>query len=215
MPAKFTKTYTSEAEYLYDVAVTSDLFDKGLFDELNATGQSIDFLRAIAGTKNKKVDTFDKEKYNLLHGQDKFDYLLQEFYTEDKTSESYLKNKEYFDRKVEEAIDENYYNSLNGFQKTVRTIGGVLGNVLNSAWSTVEGVLDLGAFAVEGSYRLLGETERADAWHEALKYDVTGTRRFQEALDNFAKRNTAIDKNAFLKNCPLFWRIRRAKNGGF
>ena len=89
MPAKFTKTYTSEAEYLYDVATTSDLFDRDLFNELNTKGDGVEFLRYIAGTKNKNADTFDKEKYNLLQGEDKVNYLVREYYTEDKTSKEY------------------------------------------------------------------------------------------------------------------------------
>lgn len=198
MPAKFTKTYTSEAEYLYDVATTSDLFDRDLFNELNTKGDGVEFLRAIAGTKNKKSDTFDKEKYNLLHGEDKVNYLVREYYTEDKTSKEYLDSKKYFDAKIAEAIDEKYYTSLTGFQKTVRTIGGILGNMLNSAWSTVEGLIDLGAYAIEGAHRLMGDEEQARLWREAALLDTTGARRFQHTLDNFAKRNSAVSRSAFL-----------------
>lgn len=198
MPAKYTKTYTSEAEYMYDQAVSTDLFDQTTYEELAKLGRAEDFTYGLAGTKTRKSDTFDKSDYDLLHGEDKLDYLLLEYYTEDKTSDEYKANKEYFNKKVQDAVDEKIYETLTTYERTLGTIGGFLGSALNEIVGIAEGFLDAGAFLVEGGLRLEQDTEKADAVRNFIKQDTLGYTRNRAAIDRFVKRATYIDKNDVL-----------------
>lgn len=198
MPAKYTKTYTSEAEYMYDQAVSTDLFDQTTYEEMAKLGRAEDFTYGLAGTKTRKSDTFDKSEYDLLHGEDKLDYLLLEYYTEDKTSDEYKSSKEYFNKKIQDAVDEKIYETLNTYERTVGTISGFLGSALNEIVGIAEGLLGVGGFVVEGGFRLAKQTEAADAVRNFIKQDTTGYSRNREAIDSFIKRATYIDKNDVL-----------------
>jgi predicted esterase YcpF (UPF0227 family) len=198
MPAKFTKTYTSEAEYMYDQAVSTDLFDQTTYEELAKIGRAEDFTYGIAGTKTKQSNTFDKSKYNLLQGEDKLDYLLLEYYTEDKNTDAFKTNEEYFNRKVEEAIDAKVYENLNTLEKVAGTVGGFIGSSLNEILGIGEGLFNAAGFLYEGLGRLVGSEEMTKSGRDFVLQDTTGYNKNREALDKFVRSSTYIDKSKIL-----------------
>ena len=59
----YKKTYTSEFDYIQDLAKTSDLYRQGVVDyySTNQDNENLEnYLYALAGTTNKTSDTFNK-----------------------------------------------------------------------------------------------------------------------------------------------------------
>lgn len=193
MAVSYKKKYTNEAELVYDIAQSSNLFNVDTYNELLSTGKGEDYTYAIAGTLDKAVDSFNLDYYNLLNSDDKYTYILNEYYVDrnetavdESTGETYNiydRNNEYIQAKIDEAIDLQTYNSLDGFTKTLATIGGFIGNAINELFlGTIEGIVDLGAVA-------LGQKEWA-------AQDFTGVAANREALQRFNRAYTFIDKNS-------------------
>lgn len=193
MAVSYKKKYTNEAELVYDIAQSSNLFNVDTYNELLSTGKGEDYTYAIAGTLDKAVDSFNLDYYNLLNSDDKYTYILNEYYVDrnetavdESTGETYNiydRNNEYIQAKIDEAIDLQTYNSLDGFTKTLATIGGFLGNAMNELFlGTIEGIVDLGAVIV-------GQKEWA-------VQDFTGVGANREALQRFNRAYTFIDKNS-------------------
>lgn len=193
MAVSYKKKYTNEAELVYDIAQSSNLFNVDTYNELLSTGKGEDYTYAIAGTLDKAVDSFNLDYYNLLNSDDKYTYILNEYYVDrnetavdDSTGETYNiydRNNEYIQAKIDEAIDLQTYNSLDGFTKTLATIGGFIGNAMNELFlGTIEGIVDLGAVIV-------GQADWA-------AQDFTGVAANREALQRFNRAYTFIDKNS-------------------
>jgi hypothetical protein len=115
MAIKFTPTYTSENEMIYDLATSSPLFDENTFNDLLKTNQAYDYTNIIAGAHDKSLSDFNFKDYNYLDSEDKFAYLLTELYLDrdetgvdelGNTYNIYERNKEYFNYKIKEAIAE-------------------------------------------------------------------------------------------------------------
>ena len=196
MAISYKKQYTSEAEYMYDLARSSELYRDTTYNFVTANNQSEDYAYALAGTKTKESDTFDLIEYDLLSGEDQYMYLLNEYYVDktetakdEETGETYniyQRNREYLDYKIEEAIDRQTYESLNGFEKFLHTIGGVVGNAFNELFlGTIEGLVDVGAVIV-------GQKDWAAT-------DFTGVQANRESLQRYARAYTYIDKSGFWK----------------
>lgn len=191
MAIKFTRKptdYISESAYMYDVAQTSKYFDKSVYDSLISSGneQLIEqYVYGVAGARDKTSATFNKHDYDYLSDEDKAGYFLTTFYT-DENSDEYRQNMAYYQSKVEEAIDKETYNSLNWFEKSMATVGGLVGNAVNETLlGTIEGLIDLGAVAV-------GQKD----W--AAK-DITGVGANRESLQKFARAYSYLDKNKFMQ----------------
>lgn len=196
MAVSYKKQYTSEAEYMYDLARSSELYRDDTYNFAIANEQDEDYAYALAGTKTKESDTFDLIEYDLLSGEDQYMYLLNEYYVDktetakdEETGETYNvyeRNREYLDYKIEEAIDRQTYESLSGFEKFLHTIGGVVGNAFNELFlGTIEGLVDLGAVIV-------GQKDWAAT-------DFTGVQANRESLQRYARAYTYIDKSGFWK----------------
>lgn len=217
MAVKFTKRYFSEAEYLYDTAAgTSKWFNQDDYNTLlqKDPDDALTYTYLHAGLSDKDTSNFDTAYYNMLSAEDRLAYINNEYYTDrnemavdTETGESYNvynRTKEYLDYKFQEGADKAYFESLNGFEKVMSTIGGVLGNAVNALYSTVEGMVDLtlliaSGIANIGDGKIGAETEAGKKLKSWIGEDLTGTRAFSEHLQQFAKRNTYIDKNGFAK----------------
>lgn len=215
MALKFTKKpheYISEAAYVYDVAKTSKYFDKSVYDALSETGDDEElkqYIYGIAGAKDKVSDVFNITDYSYLKSpQDKASYTLWMLYgdknetaTDEETGETYNvydRTKQYFDYQVQKGIDKEIFDNLSGFEKTMNTVGGVVGNALNSVYGMVENILDLGILAVGGSVTgAFGWGEGWDAVKSAAAFDLTGTGAIQRALKDYTDKNTYIGNNQF------------------
>ena len=184
MAVKITRKpneYFSETAYMYDIAKTSKYFDKSVYDKLASTAKddaTKKYLYTLALNHDKTISDFNQRDYDyLLSAQDKANYTLYKLSDEHTTEMD-----DYFHAKVQEGIDKETYNSLNGFQKTMASIGGIVGNALNETLlGTVEGLVDLGAV-------LVGQKD----W--AAK-DFTGVGANREDLQRFSRAYSYLDKN--------------------
>ena len=204
--------YMSEMSYVYDVAKTSQYFDKSVYDSLSGAGNQEDvkqYLYGVAGAKDIVSDAFDKDDYSYLtSAEDKAAYTVWALYgdktetvTDETTGETYNlweKQKEYFDQQIQAGIDKEIFDNMSGFEKTMNTIGGVVGNALNSVYGMLENILDLGTLAIGGIGTGFGLWD--EGWEgvkKAAAYDLTGTGAIQNALDEYSRKNTYIGKNKF------------------
>lgn len=209
MDVSFTKRYASESEFLYDLAQSSPYFRQEDYKAFSEIEQSDVYTSTIAATRDKTSTTFDTYEYDLLAGQDRLSYLYNEYLqdknetaTDEQTGETYNvyeRNKQYLNARLDEAIDAKTFDSLNGFEKVMHTIGGVVGNALNTLFlGTTEGLLDvlslgLGSFAAQ-----IGWTEATDAITKFIAQDTTGYQKNQEELQRYARAYTYIDKSGFV-----------------
>lgn len=196
MAVSYKKQYTSEAKYIYDLAKSSDLFSEDAYKQLGEKAD--DYVYAIAGTLTKTADKFILEDYNLLNAKDKLGYLMNEYYVDkslknDKGKSVYEQNKEYFNSKIEEAIDLQTYKSLNDFEKVIHTTRGIVGNILNETiLGTLEGLIDVSTAIVGIIPSIFDGGEIAK---NAIARDVTGVRATRELLQKYSRAYTYIDKS--------------------
>lgn len=185
MAVQVTRKYTNTADIYYDLAKQSPLFREEDYNSWGETGEHIDYLETIAGTKDKTSDSFNIKDYDLLDKEDRLGYLMNEYYG-DKNSEEYRKNKEYFDQTIQYKKDEILYASLSDFEKVINSIGGILGNAANELFlGTIEGLIDLGGTIVGAK--------------DFVAQDITGVSANREALQNYARKYTYLDKSGFWK----------------
>lgn len=187
MALKFTRKpseYFSETAYVYDIAQSSQNFDKSVYEGLASSGNEDalqQYLYGIAGAKDKVMTAFNQADYDYLSVEDKANYTLNLLHN-DPNSEEYKQAMEYFDYKVQEAVDKETYDSLNDFERTMNSIGGIIGNALNETiLGTVEGLVDLGAV-------IFGQKDWA-------AQDFTGVGANREALQQYSRAYTYLDKN--------------------
>lgn len=193
MAVRYKKQYTNQSEYLYDQAKSTGRFDEDTYNILLGSGEGDNYAQAVANTKYISSDTFDEQEYALLSGEDKYAYLMNEYYV-DKSSEQYRQNKAYLDEEIQKAIDAKTYDSLNGFEKFMSTLGGIVGNALNElVLGTVEGLIDVSLLAAGAV------TGKGDTAKELMAQDTTGVAANRKSLAQFARAYTFIDKNGFFK----------------
>ena len=194
--------YISETSYAYDLAKTSKYFDKVAYEGVAATGDDErikQYLYGVAGAKDKYSSAFNQHDYDYLSAEDKASYFLVTMY-EDPDSDSYKQAMLYFNTKVNEAIAQETYDSLNGFEKTMKSIGGMIGNAFNEmVLGTVEGLWDFTTLTAAGLAELFNQDEAAEYIKDITKDDTTGVAANRQALAEYAKKYTYLDKNAFWK----------------
>ena len=194
--------YISETSYAYDLAKTSKYFDKVAYEGVAATGDDErikQYLYGVAGAKDKYSSAFNQHDYDYLSAEDKASYFLVTMY-EDPDSDSYKQAMQYFNAKIDEAIAQETYDSLNGFEKTMKSIGGMLGNAFNEmVLGTVEGLWDFTTLTAAGLAELFNQDEAAEYIKDITKDDTTGVAANRQALAEYAKKYTYLDKNAFWK----------------
>lgn len=203
MAIKFTRKpsdYISQSAYLYDIAQTSDYWDKSVYDSLVEAGNDELkdlYLTGVADSKGKKpTGYFNQHDYNYLSNEDKANYFLTTMY-DDPNSDDYKQAMKYYDSKVQEAIDAETYASLNGFEKTMASIGGIVGNVLNeTVLGTIEGLIDASALVVGGVVTGFGHWDTgADAFKDFMQKDITGVGENRNELQQFSRKYSYLDKN--------------------
>ena len=186
--------YFGETAYVYDIAQSSKYFDKSVYEGLNQSGNRDfvkNYLYGLYSAKDKEAIDFNQKDYDYLSIEDKAAYTLwalngdkSETVIDEETGKEYNvweRNKAYFDSKVQEAVDKETYDSLNAFEKTMHSIGGIVGNALNETLvGTIEGLVDLGAV-------ITGNKDWAAT-------DFTGVGATREALQDYARKYTYLDK---------------------
>lgn len=194
--------YISETSYAYDLAKTSKYFDKVAYEGVAATGDDErikQYLYGVAGAKDKYSSAFNQHDYDYLSAEDKASYFLVTMY-EDPSSDSYKQAMQYFNAKIDEAIAQETYDSLNGFEKTMKSIGGMMGNAFNEmVLGTVEGLWDFTTLTAAGLAELINQDDAAEYIKDITKQDTTGVAANRQALAEYAKKYTYLDKNAFWK----------------
>ena len=66
MPAKYTKTYTGDADLIYDAAKNNVLFKQSTYDYNADLGSATDYAFAVYGTQELTSDKFDYSDYTIL-----------------------------------------------------------------------------------------------------------------------------------------------------
>jgi hypothetical protein len=200
--AGFQKIYTSENEYLYDLGKTTGYFDEEYYNLAKESGSDYQYLQMMASLKQTGVsDTFDPVLYSKLSGEERFNYLATENFM-DKSSEDYSTSSQYFKQREKQIQNEEIYASLNGFEKTMTSIGGWLGNAFLQVGGIVEGLIDAAIFS--GSFiaqstgipALIGKAdELAAGTKELIGKDTLGYNAAQASMNDWINKYTFIDKN--------------------
>lgn len=192
--AGIRKIYTSQNEYLEDVVSTSDLFDKEYYETAKEAGKGLEYLTIMAGTKDNISSSFNQTIYDELSGEDRFNYYITENVL-DKSSEQYASNKQYFDNKIQQIKNQQTYDGLNGFEKTMATIGGYVGNAFVQLGGIVEGLVDASATLIGA----MGSDDFKERTKEFIAKDTTGYNAAQQAMNDWINKYTFIDKNVVTK----------------
>ena len=200
--AGFQKIYTSENEYLYDLGKTTGYFDEEYYNLAKESGSDYQYLQMTASLKQTGVsDTFDPVLYNKLSGEERFNYLATENFM-DKSSEDYSASSQYFKQREKQIQNEEIYASLSGFEKTMNSIGGWLGNAFLQVGGIVEGLIDAAIFS--GSFlaqstgipALIGKADELAAdTKELIGKDTIGYNAAQASMNDWINKYTFIDKN--------------------
>ena len=198
MALRFTPKYENENAMLYDLAKQNPFFEDTTFQELNKSNKGNDYTRALVSADEDKMQNLNFGEYKYLNSEDKMGYILNELYNTE-SEESYLKNKEYFNQQIKTAMAEANWKSLDVFQKTVNSVGGLLGNTLNAVFSVLEGTLDATLLITGGASSLVASiwgdgAEVSKAFKDVIAKDLTGTGAIQKGLDDFNKKYTYLTR---------------------
>lgn len=140
----------SKEQYVSQLAQESDLYDSTLAEK----GEfGLNYQQMLAGLVQNNVDTsaFDKSMYQFLSDDNKINYIWNTFYNEDQ-NDKILKNMQFLEL-AEFEKKRQVYEGLNGFEKT-------LGNVFGVLTAMGEGILGI----PEGLYTTF----------EGLRWTITG-----------------------------------------
>ena len=211
MAVSFTPTYFNKRQYLYDTALSSDKFNSDKFNELDTIDpqQADMFAELSIGAKDKQSNTFNVIDYNRLSAEDSMLYLYNEFYvdkeetaTDEETGETYNvydRNNEYLQYKIQEAIDQEIFNSLNGWEKFWATVGTALASAATEVYGVLEGLIDGVTLLLGGAADLLTagqfHEEISEGTKKALSYDVTGVGYLRDEINDITRKYTYIDKS--------------------
>ena len=211
MAVSFTPTYFNKRQYLYDTALSSDKFNSNKFNELDAidSQQADMFAELSIGAKNKTSDTFNQIDFDRLNAEDSLLYLYNEFYqdkseiTKDETTGEtyniYERNNEYLQYKIQEAIDQEIFNSLNGWEKFWATVGTTLSSAATEIYGVLEGLVDGATLLLGGAADLLTagqfheEISEGTKW--AISQDITGVGFLRDEINDITRKYTYIDKS--------------------
>lgn len=209
--AGFQKIYTSQNQYLEDVARSTGLFDDNYYSIAKQSGKDVEYLQLVANAKNNLSSTFDKAFYDKLSGEERFNYFATENYM-DKSSEDYKKSVDYFNQKAKQIKNEEIYAGLTGFEKAINSIGGWLGNALLQVGGIVEGLVDASLMSMNFLAQSTGiplvtgwltgeDTAKAlnEKTKELIAKDATGYNAAQAAMNDYINAYTFLDKNFIAK----------------
>lgn len=199
--AGFQKIYTSQNQYLEDVARSTGLFDDEYYGIAKETGKDVEYLTLIANMKDNVSSTFDRAFYDKLSGEERFNYLATEQYM-NKSSDDYKKSQEYFNQRAKQIKNEEIYSGLNGFQKAAHSVVGFLGNAFVQVGGILEGLVDSALMSMNflaqstGIPLIAGKASELDEkTKELIAKDTTGYNAVQAAMNDYINAYTFIDKN--------------------
>ena len=181
--AGYSKIYTSQTDYLYDLAKSQKYFSEEQYAKQTQQATGDDYLAFVATYEKNLPQSFDQGEFDKLNDDDKFAYMLWKA-DKNTTSEAYKQNEAYFNQKFEQIKNEEIYNSLSGFEKAINTFGGWVGSLLVGAYGTIEGLLDLGGLAVGAK--------------DFVAKDITGYTALQNALNDWRQTYTFENKQQWL-----------------
>ena len=195
--AGFRKIYTSQNEYLYDVGKSTGLFDDEYFEVAKESGKDLEYLQMMASAKNNISNTFDSGIYWALSGEERFNYFATENFM-DKSSQEYKDSQAYFSQRIQQIKNEEIYNSLNDFEKTMNSIGGWFANIPLQLGGLVEGLVDVGALAA-GAVGGVFDADFAERMKNFVAEDATGYNAAQQSMNDWINKYTFLDKNIVAK----------------
>ena len=198
MALNFSQAISSQEQLNAALAKKAKLYSEEDLLNAAALGNGDIYNAMIVGTSGLTSSIFNDEYYKRLNIEDKLSYLNYSFYETD--SEKKKLYKEYFDYKYDEAIDAEAYAQLNGFEKFINSVGGVIGNAFNDLFvGTLEGLIDMGA-TINASLNISDAFGVSDAESKAfIAKDFTGYSKNREDLQRWIRANTYIDKSGFWK----------------
>ena len=195
--AGFRKIYTSQNEYLYDVGKSTGLFDDEYFEVAKESGKDLEYLQMMASAKNNISNTFNSGIYWALSGEERFNYFATENFM-DKSSQEYKDSQTYFNQRIQQIKNEEIYNSLNGFEKTMNSIGGWFANIPLQLGGLVEGLVDVSALAA-GAVGGIFDADFAERMKNFVAEDATGYNAAQQSMNDWINKYTFLDKNIVAK----------------
>lgn len=195
--AGFRKIYTSQNEYLYDVGKSTGLFDDEYFEVAKESGKDLEYLQMMASAKNNISNTFDSGIYWALSGEERFNYFATENFM-DKSSQEYKDSQAYFNQRIQQIKNEEIYNSLSGFEKTMNSIGGWFANIPLQLGGLVEGLVDVSALAA-GAVGGIFDADFAERMKNFVAEDATGYNAAQQSMNDWINKYTFLDKNIVAK----------------
>lgn len=195
--AGFRKIYTSQNEYLYDVGKSTGLFDDEYFEIAKESGKDLEYLQMMASAKNNISNTFNSGIYWALSGEERFNYFATENFM-DKSSQEYKDSQTYFNQRIQQIKNEEIYNSLNGFEKTMNSIGGWFANIPLQLGGLVEGLVDVSALAA-GAVGGIFDADFAERMKNFVAEDATGYNAAQQSMNEWINKYTFLDKNIVAK----------------
>ena len=181
--AGYSKIYTSQTDYLYDLAKSQKYFSEEQYAKQTQQATGDDYLAFVATYEKNLPQSFDQGEFDKLNDDDKFAYMLWKA-DKNTTSDTYKQNEVYFNQKFEQIKNEEIYNSLSGFEKAINTFGGWVGSLLVGAYGTIEGLIDLGGLAVGAK--------------DFVAKDITGYTALQNELNDWRQAYTFENKQQWL-----------------
>lgn len=197
--AGIKRIYTSENQYLEDIAKSTRYFDANQYERQKESGTGLQYLNLIAtGVENLPSD-FDNSFYDRLSSDEKLNYFAFKTTMTDTESEDYKANEQYFNTRKEQIKNEDIFNGLSDVEKVMHTGAGLLGNLILQVGGIFEGLIDAGSFLLQGAYTALGDKEKAEYYKQNIKADNIGYNAAQDAMNTYLNQYTFVDKNIVLK----------------
>lgn len=195
--AGFRKIYTSQNQYLEDVARSTGLFDDDYYNMAKESKKDLEYITLMANAKDNISSTFDKGVYDRLSGEERFNYFAAENFI-DKSSQEYKDSQAYFSQRIQQIKNEEIFNSLNDFEKTMNSIGGWFANMTLQLGGLIEGLVDVGALAA-GAVGGLFDADFAERIKNFVAEDATGYNAAQQSMNDWINKYTFLDKNIIAK----------------
>lgn len=201
--AKIQQTYLSGQQAFVDLAKSSKFFNPDDYQQALSTDAGDAYLTiAYKAGSMETPETFDANKYSFLTGSDKIQYVYNHYLQDkneiDKESGKNIYNQmnEYFDYKVDLAKSQKIYDSLSDFEKTINTIGGLVGDVGIAIYGLVDDITDTLAWGLGTTLDLVSfgafHDELSGGVKQALTTDWTGVEALQQGLEKFKQNYTAF-----------------------
>lgn len=195
--AGFRKIYTSQNQYLEDVARSTGLFDDDYYNIAKESKKDLEYITLIANAKDNISSTFDKGVYDRLSGEERFNYFATENFM-DKSSQEYKDSQAYFSQRIQQIKNEEIYNSLSNFEKTMNSIGGWFANMTLQLGGLVEGLVDVSVLAA-GAVSGIFDADFAERMKNFVAEDATGYNAAQQSMNDWINKYTFLDKNIVAK----------------